>query len=46
MQAFMVHAAEGLQLAEPELFDVAVMVFDVVDDGGDGDASFAPAELA
>jgi len=46
MQAFMVHAAEGLQLAEPELFDVAVMVFDVVDDVGYDGAAFGGAELA
>ena len=42
----MVVAAQGLQCAEPETGDVAVMVLNVVDDGGDGDAAFGLAELA
>lgn len=46
MQTFMVGAAKRLQRTEPESSDIAVMVFDVVDDGGDGDAAFGLAELA
>ena len=42
----MVVAAQGLQCAEPETGDVAVMVLNMVDDGGDGDAAFGLAELA
>jgi hypothetical protein len=46
MKLFMVHAAKGLQCAEPEPCDVATMVFDVVDDIGDGDAALCFAQFA
>jgi hypothetical protein len=42
----MVVAAKGLQRTKPKRCDVAAMVFDVVDDGGDGDATFGFAKLA
>jgi len=46
VQTFMVGAAKRLQRTEPESSDIAVMVFDVVDDGGDGDAAFGFTEFA
>jgi hypothetical protein len=47
VDSFMVRAAQGLQIAEPELRYVALMRFDVVHDFGDGDdTALSPAELA
>jgi hypothetical protein len=43
----MVVTAKGLQRTEPELRRVAAMIFDVVDDFGDGDGTaLSPAEFA
>jgi len=45
MQPFMVHAAKGLQCAEPELERIAVVIFDVMDDVGGHGATFGFADL-
>jgi hypothetical protein len=45
VQPFMVLAAKRLQCTEPECRDVAAMVFDVMDDVGNGDAAFELAQL-